>query len=243
MPVALIIGAYSDIALATAYALAKKGVNLQLAARDINRLQQTSSDLAIRYDITVDLIELDILDSDYFGDFINNLSPLPDIAICTVGMLGEQTADQKNLYEAVKIIRTNFEGPATILGELTNAFCERGSGTIVGISSVAGERGRAANYIYGSAKAGMTTYLSGLRNRCFKHNVHVTTILLGFVDTKMTAGLDLPKILTAKPKSVARVIVRSLERKSDVIYIKRIWAFIMWIVKHLPERIFKLLNF
>jgi decaprenylphospho-beta-D-erythro-pentofuranosid-2-ulose 2-reductase len=242
MPTALIIGAYSDIAVATAYELARQNYDLQLALRGAERMEEISADLVIRHAVNVQLLELDILEMNTFNDFVTNLTPVPDVVICAVGLLGDQHRDQQNIIDEVLVMRTNFEGPACLLGKIATVLIERGAGTIIGISSVAGERGRASNYIYGASKAGFTAYLSGMRNRCFKHGVRVVTILPGFVDTKMTAGLNLPKKLTAQPSDVGKVIVKALSRNSDVIYVKSVWAAIMTIVKGIPEKLFKRLT-
>ena len=242
MPTALIIGAYSDIAVATAYELARQNYDLQLALRGAERMEEISADLVIRHAINVQLLELDILEMNTFNDFVTNLTPVPDVVVCAVGLLGDQHRDQQNIIDEVLVMRTNFEGPACLLGKIATVLIERGAGTIIGISSVAGERGRASNYIYGASKAGFTAYLSGMRNRCFKHGVRVVTILPGFVDTKMTAGLNLPKKLTAQPSDVGKVIVKALSRNSDVIYVKSVWAAIMTIVKGIPEKLFKRLT-
>ena len=242
MPTALIIGAYSDIAVATAYELARQNYDLQLALRGAERMEEISADLVIRHAINVQLLELDILEMNTFNDFVTNLTPVPDVVICAVGLLGDQHRDQQNIIDEVLVMRTNFEGPACLLGKIATVLIERGAGTIIGISSVAGERGRASNYIYGASKAGFTAYLSGLRNRCFRHGIRVRTILPGFVDTKMTAGLNLPKKLTAQPSDVGKVIVKALSRNSDVIYVKSVWAAIMTIVKGIPEKLFKRLT-
>jgi decaprenylphospho-beta-D-erythro-pentofuranosid-2-ulose 2-reductase len=242
MPTALIIGAYSDIAVATAYELARQNYDLQLALRGAERMEEISADLVIRHAINVQLLELDILEMNTFNDFVTNLTPVPDVVICAVGLLGDQHRDQQNIIDEVLVMRTNFEGPACLLGKIATVLIERGAGTIIGISSVSGERGRASNYIYGASKAGFTAYLSGMRNRCFKHGVRVVTILPGFVDTKMTAGLNLPKKLTAQPSDVGKVIVKALSRNSDVIYVKSVWAAIMTIVKGIPEKLFKRLT-
>ena len=153
--------------------------------------------------------------------------------------MGEQQKSEKDLQSTIKIIRSNFEGPASIIGMLANNFEERGSGTLIGISSVAGERGRGSNYIYGSAKAGFTTFLSGLRNRLMNKNVHVITVLPGFVATKMTNHLKLPSKLTAQPNEVANAIFNAVRKKQNVIYVKSIWRLIMIIIKNIPEHFFK----
>jgi short-subunit dehydrogenase len=122
-------------------------------------------------------------------------------------------------------------------------FADRGHGTIVGISSVAGDRGRASNFIYGSAKAGFTAYLSGLRARYFRAGVRVVTVKPGFVRTRMTEGLRLPPILTAEAQEVAAAIYRSAEeRKNDVIYVRRVWRYVMISIRSMPEALFKRLG-
>ncbi len=119
-------------------------------------------------------------------------------------------------------MRANYVGPALFLGEVANRMERRGSGTIIGVSSVAGERGRATNYVYGSAKAGFTAFLSGLRSRLTKTGVHVVTVKPGFVATRMTEGMKLPPLLTAQPEEVAVAVLRSELRRSDIIYVRRI---------------------
>ena len=131
-------------------------------------------------------------------------------------------------------------GPALLLGELANLFEGRGSGSIIGISSLAGDRGRASNYIYGSAKSGFTAFLSGLRNRLHNSNVNVLTILPGFVKTKMTDHLELPGLITSSDKAIANIVYKSF-RKSKVMYVFP-WMIIMKLISLIPESIFKKLN-
>lgn len=241
--VVLILGATSDIAIAVAYRFAEAGYNIQLAARKVNSLNKIKSKIEINYKVEVTTYEFDVLNYNLHKKFIGDLNKLPNIVVCAVGYMGNQIKNQTNVEDGIKVLRTNFEGPANILAILANKFEKRGSGTIIGITSVAGERGRAFNYIYGSAKAGLTAFLSGLRNRLAKKNVHIITVIPGFVATKMTNNLKLPKILTAKPKKVAQVIFLAVRKKSDVVYVKSIWWLIMLIIKKIPERIFKITNF
>ena len=239
----LIIGAKSDIANATALKFASEGYNLQLAARNISDLELFSKDTKTRYEITISLHELDILDYKSFPEFISELNNMPDIVLCSVGFLGDHIDGQNSFEKSSLIIRTNFEGPALLMGEFANHFEKRKSGTILGISSVAGERGRSSNYIYGSSKAGFTQYLSGLRNRLFNSNVLVTTILPGFVNTKMTKDLKLNKYLTAEPIEVANVIYNAVLKKKEIVYIRPIWKYIMLVIKIIPEFVFKKIKF
>jgi len=238
----LVLGAKSDIGLATAYHFAKFSYNIQLAARNINDLKMVSSDISIRYNVDTSLYEFDVIKKNLYEGFLNSLSITPDIVLNTIGFMGEQKNNEKNKDNASLVFQSNYEGPSLIFSEFANLFEERGYGTLIGVSSVAGERGRASNYIYGSAKAAYTVYLSGLRNRLAKKNVRVITILPGFVDTKMTAGMNLPQKLLAKPSEVARAIFLAYNGNKEVVYVKPIWRYIMFIVKIIPEKIFKYLN-
>ena len=232
----LIIGAKSDIAIAVAHKFASEGYNLQLAARNSSELNSTVNDLKIRYEISISTYELDILKYENFTDFINSLECLPDIALCAVGILGDQTDDEKSLSNSVLVMRTNYEGPSLILGEIANRFETRGSGSIIGISSVAGDRGRASNYIYGSAKSGFTAFLSGLRNRINKSGVNVLIVSPGFVYTSMTKNLDLPNLLTSQPSEIASKIFNSKKKNSVIRPFP--WNLIMLIIRLIPEQLF-----
>jgi short-subunit dehydrogenase len=159
--------------------------------------------------------------------------------VSVIGLLGDQARAEADPDHAATIMRSNFEGPALILGLFAERFLSRGSGTIVGISSVAGDRGRASNYVYGSAKAGFSVFLSGLRNRTAKRGVHVLTVKPGFVRTRMTEGKNLPGPVTAQPDEVAQAIWRGVSEQKDQIYVRPIWAVIMFIIRSLPESFFK----
>lgn len=238
-PPVLILGARSDIGLATAHAFAARGHPIQLAARRSKTLAPERDDLQVRHGVPVTLHEFDVLATDSHETFIDALPQLPGIVVSAVGLLGVQQRCERDPAEAILVMRTNYEGPAIMLGHFANRFAERGWGTIVGISSVAGERGRASNYVYGSAKAGFTAWLSGLRNRLAGQGIHVVTVLPGFVATRMTEGMDLPARLTAQPKEVGQAIVRAVEKKKDVIYVRPVWRLIMGIIRVIPERWFK----
>jgi short-subunit dehydrogenase len=238
----LILGARSDMALAIAHRFAKAGHPIQLAARRAEGLEAERTDMALRYNVDVTLHEFDALATESFAGFIDSLPVLPHVAVCAVGYMGEQEENEKDARAATQVLRANFEGPALILSELANRFAARGSGTLVGISSVAGDRGRATNYVYGSAKAGFTAFLSGLRNRLAREGVHVLTVLPGFVATKMTEDLDLPEKLTAQPEEVAEAVHRAVSRGKNVIYVRRIWQLVMLIIRNIPEGIFKKLK-
>ena len=235
----LILGAGSDIGQAIAQAFAGEGHAIQLAARTSARLENVRADIALRHGVQVTLHDFDALDPGSHAAFVDGLPALPDVAVSAIGLMGQQEENARNLEQASLVMRSNFEGPASIFALLANRFEVRGSGTLVGISSVAGERGRATNYVYGSAKAGFTAFLSGLRNRLAGKGVHVVTVLPGFVNTAMTDGLDLPARLTADPDEVGVAVLRAVRKGRNVIYVRRIWWLIMAIIRNIPEAIFK----
>lgn len=235
----LIIGAKSDIAKALARKYAKNGYHLYLAARNSNEIQDFANDLSIRNDIEVKLVELDVLAYASHEKIYESLEIKPVGVISVAGYLGTQQKSEANFQEAQKVIDTNYTGLVSLLNIVANDFEERKNGFIVGISSVAGDRGRKSNYIYGSAKAAFSTYLSGLRNRLNDANVHVLTVKPGFVATKMTEGLDLPKKLTAQPEGVANDIFKAQQKRKNVLYTKWLWRHIMFVIRNIPEFIFK----
>ncbi|HMH32490.1 MAG TPA: SDR family NAD(P)-dependent oxidoreductase, partial [Puia sp.] len=174
--------------------------------------------------------------------FFDALDPKPDVVVCVFGYLGENELARRDWAEAERIIQSNFTGAVSILNVASNYFEGIRQGIIVGISSVAGERGRQSNYLYGSAKAGFTAYLSGLRNRMFKEQVHVMTLQPGFVYTKMTENLQLPKLLTAQPADIAEALYLGVSKRKNIIYVKWFWRWIMAVIKSIPEPIFKKLK-
>jgi short-subunit dehydrogenase len=238
----LILGASSDVALACARQLASAKSNLILAGRDIESLSIISNDLRIRYQVEVKAFQFDALAFESHEQFYRDIETKPDVTICVFGLLGDQAESEKSWNASQRVIESNYTGAVSILNVIANDYEKRKTGVIVGISSVAGERGRQSNYIYGSAKAGFTAYLSGLRNRMFKSGVHVVTVKPGFIDTRMTAGLKLPKPITAKPDQVAKAILRSIKKKKNIVYTLPIWQLIMMIIKNIPEGIFKKLK-
>lgn len=235
----LILGATSDIGFATARYFVANGWIACLAARDDALLKRNADDIAARSGTDVPVRRIEIIDIASFERFVEDLPWLPDTVVCVIGSLGDQRRGETDLNQASIIIRTNYEGPALLLGYFAEAFSKRKSGTIIGVSSVAGDRGRASNYIYGSAKAGLTAFLSGLRNRLARDGVHVITVKPGFVDTRMTAGMKLPRALTAGAEEVAAAIFCANQKNLNVIYVRKIWFFIMSIIAALPEGIFK----
>jgi len=242
MSTVLILGAASDMAVAIAKKYAAEGNAIQLAARNIQRLQPLQSDIAIRYNTTCTVHEFDALNFNSHQAFFDQLPVKPDITVCVFGYLGENETARANWAESEKIIHTNYTGAVSILNVVSNYYATQKKGVIAGISSVAGERGRQSNYIYGSAKAGFTAYLSGLRNRMFPENVHVVSVQPGFVYTRMTENLTLPPLLTAQPEQVANTVYKAVAGKKNVVYVKWFWRWIMLIIKSIPEFMFKKLK-
>ena len=242
MPTVLILGASSDMAVAIAKKFASKGYDVQLAARNVQRLVPLQSDITIRYSVQCALLEFDALKFDSHPSFYQSLPVKPDVAVCVFGYLGENELARENWQEAERIIHTNYTGAVSILNVVGQDFAARKKGTIAGISSVAGERGRQSNYMYGSAKAGFTAYLSGMRNRLFREGVHVVSIQPGFVYTRMTENLKLPGLLTAQPEAVGDCVYNAVVKQKNVVYVKWFWRWIMLIIKMIPEFIFKKLK-
>jgi len=238
----LIIGAKSDIAKATAKEFAKNGYELVLAGRAINELKEFKKDIEIRYQKGVELKEFDITLYDTHKEFWDEIKDDIDGVIVVSGVMYDQEEAQQEWEKSFDTISVNYTGAVSILNLVANDFEKRKRGFIIGVSSVAGDRGRKTNYIYGSAKAAFSSYLSGLRNRLFEAGVDVMTVKPGFVATKMTAHLDLPQKLTASTEEVAKGIYKGLEKKRDIIYIKPVWRAIMCIILHIPEKIFKRLS-
>ncbi len=239
MSYVLIIGAKSDIAKATAREYAKNGYDLYLAARNVSELEEFAQDVITRTQKEVKLVELDILDYKSHQAFYDNLEEKPLGVVSAVGYLGEQEKAQSDFVEAQKIMDTNYTGVVSLFNIIADDFEKRKSGFIVGISSVAGDRGRKSNYIYGSAKAALTAYLSGLRNRLYDAQVHILTVKPGFVATKMTEDMDLPEKLTAQPEEVASDIYKAQQKGKNVIYTKWIWKWVMMVITMIPEWKFK----
>lgn len=238
----LILGATSDMAQAIARKYAAEGWSLTLAALELDLLGPIAGDLQVRTSAAVLSLAFDATEFDSHKAFYESLPTKPDVVICVFGYMGDQMAARTDLDEVRRTIDVNYTGAASILNVIAEDFEKRGSGTIVGISSVAGDRGRQSNYIYGSAKAGFTAYLSGLRNRLAKTGVHVMTVKPGFCRTRMTENLELPPALTAEPDQVADAVYNGVQKHRNVVYTLWMWRYIMLIILHIPECIFKKLK-
>jgi len=241
----LIIGATSAIATACARLWAKDGAVFFLAGRDNTKLQNTADDLRTRSSSEV---HTDIIDLCDFGSHEPMLEKCfsilekVDIVLVAHGTLPDQIACEKDTETALQEFSSNGLSTIALLTPLANRLEKQGHGTIAVISSVAGDRGRQSNYLYGAAKASVTTFCEGLRARLFKHGVHVLTIKPGFVDTPMTRDLSLPGLLVSSPEKVACCIEKGIKRGSNSIYTPFYWSIIMFIIRSIPTLIFKRLS-
>lgn len=240
-PTVLVLGARSDIGRFVARRFAAAGHPVILAARRADELATSRDDIVARSAVDCRLAEFDVCDPDPDA-FFDRLGAMPGVVVMVAGLLGDQARSAGDTATARQVLDTNFTGPTLFLLAAARRLEAGGGGTIVGISSVAGDRGRGSNYIYGGSKAGLTAILSGMRNALAKRGVHVLTVKPGFVATQMTAGMKLPAALTASPQQVADAIAKAVEKRRDVLYVLPVWRLIMGIITHIPERIFKTLK-
>lgn len=239
----LILGASSGIAFELIRIFANLDYELTLTVKNFDALIELKYKLAEELAYTnPDIKVLNVLDYNSVCDFYNAKELHYDVVICCIGYLGDQAEAQANPLEASKIIKINYANLTYLFEAIAADFEQRKQGTLIVVSSVAGDRGRQSNYIYGSAKAGLTAYLSGLRQRLAKVKVNVLTVKPGFVDTKMIAGKKTIKALTAKPEVVARSIYNAYLNQRNVIYTPFYWRYILLILKLIPEWIYKKLK-
>lgn len=237
----LIVGATSTIAQEIAKIYAKDNSQIVLWGRNKQALDVISSDLKVRGASIPLLIAHDLNDIQAHDGYIDQVwSAIKnvDLVVLAHGVLGNQELAEKDSKELLNILNSNFVSHASILNAVSRKMITQKSGTIAVLSSVAGDRGKQSNYIYGSAKAAKTTFVNGLRNRLFASGIHVTNLKLGFVDTAMTKDFKKGP-LWASPSNVAQSIVKAIEGKKNSIYIPFFWKWIMLIIKSIPENVFK----
>jgi len=239
----IILGATSSMARALARRLSSQGATLILAGRDMDELGRLATDCDLRGASCAEAMRFDARDAATFAPIIDRAAQEDGMlnAAVFVGSMPEQADIDTNPALIDGVMADNHTGPARFLHMLAPILEERGGGTIVGVGSVAGDRGRLGNYVYGASKAGFATYLSGLRNRLGRAGAHVMTVKPGFVDTSMTWGID-GMFLVASPDDVARGILKGVSKGRNVIYTPFFWRYIMLIIRHVPEFIFKKLS-
>lgn len=240
----LIIGATSAIAGATARLYAERGARLHLVARNGTRLRDIAADLLVRGapEVTQGILEVNDIaaHAPALQDAWTAMGGV-DVVLVAHGTLPDQAACEQSVDVALAEFATNGTSTIALLTLIANRMQEARHGSIAVISSVAGDRGRASNYLYGSAKAAVSTFLSGLRQRMGKHGVQVVTIKPGFVDTPMTR--DFKKgALWAKPEAIAAGIVKAVDKGRSVAYLPWFWLGIMTIIRCIPEFLFKRLS-
>ncbi len=239
----IVLGSNSEVAQAFVEECLSKGERfstLFLFTSNVETTEKFAKHIDVKYLQQSEIIELDLMKEVDYTKFDDISS---DLLFCATGFLGEGT--EEGLYDnknTEKIIDINYAKLIPVLNFFAQKMERKRTGTMIVLSSVAGERGRQSNFIYGSAKAGLTAYLSGLRNYLFSKKVHVLTVKPGFMATKMTEGLPLNPKLTATPKQAATGIYKAYKKQKNVAYILPVWSIIMLIIRNIPEFVFKKLK-
>ncbi len=240
----LVIGATSDIAEAVLKEYAVNGNNIYIVGRNTDRLKSLSKDLMVRgaNKVSSDFFEANdfeahnIMINKAFGVF-----GVFDVALIAHGTLPNQKTCEKDFFATLDEINTNAISVISLLSALVDNFLIQNMGTIAVITSVAGERGRQSNYIYGSAKGMVSIYLQGLRNRLCKSGVKIVDIRPGLISTNMTLNMD-KGLLWTEPKNIAKKIINGIKHGDSIVYAPNYWKYIMFIVRNIPESIFKKLK-
>jgi decaprenylphospho-beta-D-erythro-pentofuranosid-2-ulose 2-reductase len=239
-----VLGATSSIAIATMRLLAARPIHFMLVARNVDRLTAVAQDLLTRGALTVDTWVMDLDETTGHPEMLaiaaQRLGRI-DLALIAHGVLGDQQAGEANFEVAAAILHTNFISTVSLLTWLGNYFQAQRGGTLAVVSSVAGDRGRKSNYIYGASKGALNVFLEGLRNRIDRDGVQVLTIKPGFVATPMTAYVP-HNALFASPEQVAVGIWKAIEGRRDVVYVPWFWTGIMLLVRSIPGVLFKKMN-
>ena len=241
----LIVGATSAIAVETAKIWAGRGATFMLVGRNEGKLRQTADDLVARGAVAAHVYVLDMNQIEQHAHLLSHTAMTLgaiDIALVAHGTLPDQAACEADVNLTLQELSNNGLSVIAVLTLLANQLAAQGQGALAVISSVAGDRGRGSNYVYGTAKAAVSTFCEGLRARLHRAGVHVLTIKPGFVDTPMTRGLNLPSALVTQPDAVARSIVHALDKKKNTLYTPWFWWGIMLIIRTIPTSIFKKLK-
>lgn len=236
----VVIGPNSDVARAFVEKILTEGERfpmLYLLTSNPKLTEKFAQHIEVKYKQSCQVHAIDLRQASDFS-FVDEISS--DLVFCASGFLGKNS--EEGLFDdqnSNNIIAINYANLVVLLNHFAQQMAEKERGTIIALSSVAGERGRQSNFMYGSAKAGFTTYLAGLRNYLFAKKVHVLTVIPGFMDTQMTANIETPKPLTASPQQAANSIYRAYKKKKNTVYVSFVWRYIMLIIKLIPEFVFK----
>jgi len=238
----LILGSVSAVGRAIAHEFAKEGFSLLLADIEMEENERIAKDIRIRYRVYCDTMFFDAEDTDthpvFLEKVVEKLSGIPEGVVICFGYMPVQEEAQKDFRLIKRAVNVNFLGAVSILEKMMSKFEERNHGFAIVISSVAGDRGRKSNYIYGSTKGALTRYVEGLQHRLSSTKVRVLLVKPGFMDTAMTYGLNLPQPLMASPEEAGKIIYKAWKRKKQVVYVKWFWRYIMLIIQHLPRFVF-----
>ena len=240
----LIVGATSAIATETARVYAAYGARLFLTGRDAERLEGVAADLRVRGAAAVETAVLDVTDRRRGGEVMGSAWAAfggLDVALLAHGVLPDQARCQASAEDAVAALEVNLTATVALLTPLANRFESAGAGCIAVITSVAGDRGRQSNYLYGAAKGGLDRFLEGLRNRLFRSGVAVVTLKPGFVDTPMTAAFAKGPLWISSDRA-GRIIVRAIRKGKTTVYVPGFWRWIMAVLRVVPQRLFARLD-
>jgi len=238
----VVLGASSSIGRAFARQAAAEGCDIILAGRDMDDLQRTAADVALRANCRADAVRFDAAAMDAHARFVDDCAARGPVDLFLLfGAMPDQEAIDRDFEIALQTIGVNYVGAVSVLSRFAPHLEAQGSGRVVVLSSVAGDRGRLKNYVYGSAKGALNLYLQGLRARLSRSNVSVTTVKAGFLDTDMTYGMP-GLFLVASPEACAAACLKLSAKGREVAYFPVFWWLIMTIIKSIPERIFKRLN-
>lgn len=241
----LILGATSSIAQATARHFACRESHFFLVGRNESKLQAIAADLEQRTQCKAESHAIELDDTSTHADLVEiavkALGPKIDLTLIAYGTLPDQIKTQEDPQATLDSLKVNFTSPASLLTHLAVHYQEQKSGTIAVITSVAADRGRKTLYTYCSAKAGLSAFTDGLRGRLVSSKVQVLNIKPGVVDTPMTAHLK-KGLLASTPTKVAEDIAKAIRKKKDILYTPGRWWWIMFIIRHFPEKIFKKLS-
>lgn len=240
----LVLGATSSIAVAVMQKLATRGAHFFLVARSPAKLDAVKRDLLTRGAACVAVHAMDLNETAAHAQMLSGAAETLgtiELALIAHGVLGNQEQAQASYAAAEAILQTNFLSTASLITWLANYFEASNQGTLAVVSSIAGDRGRKSNYVYGASKGALNIFLDGVRNRIDRAGVHVLTIRPGFVSTPMTAHLPQGPLF-ASPAQVAQGILKAIARRKDVVYVPGYWAPIMFVIRSVPQSFFKKLN-
>jgi len=239
----VILGASSAIGRAFGRLAAQRGAEIVLAGRDLDDLRRTAADISVTTGQAARVAPFDALDTASHADFTAQLASIEGVlnVVLLFGTMPDQAAMDADPEIALDCLQAGLIGAVSILHRMAPLLEARRAGCVIGFGSVAGDRGRLKNYVYGAGKAGLHTYLAGLRNRLGRSGVHVMTVKPGFVDTAMTFGLP-GMFLVAQPELVAAACLDAAKAGRNVVYVPWFWRYIMLIIQHVPETVFKKLS-